>query len=265
MEQVKEQVETSELVDVLDGPGEDTAQAEETPEEDPQKAINGLKHALVESRKSNKDILESNRSMRARLAEFETMSQIDPEPELPDEKQLSPMDEWESSEDYDPDMPIPGKVAIAERRFQKESVKKASTVMEQRANRIAMERSINVAKALYTEADQGENLGFTTVVSNGMALLTASDQRIIKSAGDQAGEEVYHRCRRRLMASGTPTGNIVKAAYESQRNPKPPTPTPQPNPKKKEGAPPVPTSSEVLGRTVPPAIGRLGLQFGGPP
>ena len=252
MEQVKEQVETSELVDVLDGP---EAPAEETPAEDPQKAINGLTHELVETRKTNKE-------MRARLAEFEAMSQIEPEPELPDEKQLSPMDEWESSEDYDPDMPIPGKVAIAERRFQKESASKVSAARAQYANRIAMERSINIAKATYVESEMGENLGFDTVVSNGMALLTPTDQRIIKAAGDQAGEEVYERCLKRLRASGTPVGNLVKAAYGKHKTS---TPTPQPNPKKKEGAPPVPTSSEVLGRTVSPVIGRLGLQFGGPP
>lgn len=271
-------------------PAEEGTQQDETAEQGAEPAKDGKsgqrqpKTVTVEEWRYKK-LQEKNRKLQRRLAEREALEELTgpqaaSQPPQQPEQEPDPLDQWEQEHaeeiKADPDYPVPGRVLRAKQnhdaRKAQERQQQAAAQSSQQVAKVSLAR----AKVKYASDDA---LNFMGVVNEGKALLTPTDWSIIRSAGEETGEQLYSRCLKRIRQSGSEAADEIDEAITARRQsngaspdkPNPPLRTPnsnRPNNGQRQRVQQTqrneepPSREQILGRTGPMrAHQRLGIRF----
>jgi len=179
------------------------------------------------------------RDMKLRLAQLEAERMV-PQPAANAEPEKSPMEMFIEAEGEDA---VPtAKVLRDQSQWERRQQQAAQTAG---ADSVAS-RAVAVAVRSMTDDVQGEGLGFETLLQVGSTFLTQGDIVDIKAAGANAGKVMYDRLLERTIRSGTPQGQLVRAAYIQARKASstPQKPKPAATPAHREA----PTREQVVSR-----------------
>ena len=163
-----------------------------------------------------------NRQLRRRLVELEAARQIQTQaPKEEDQAEPSPLENWAQKNAealaQDPDLPVPAKVQLEERKWQQDYTQRQTARATVRQEATDRATSIAQAKARYDSSQVGDVLSFDSIVAAGLSLLTPEDVRDINAVPGRAGEKSYRLCLNRLRESDPQVRKEINDALRARR------------------------------------------------
>lgn len=165
-----------------------------------------------------------NRRMRRVIAEHEAQKQLALDAQnvqTPPEPVVGPLDKWladhEEELNIDPDLATPAAVLVADRKWQAEHQQKARQMQQAAQEQQTIMASLARARVDFSPDKMGDGLDFESVTADGSPLLTERDITIIRTSGEDAGEEMYRLCLKRILKSDTEAADRVREAVQARR------------------------------------------------